>query len=179
MLRKEGFPIRKLCSNDAEALIGESESEREKLMKFHDGPDIAKALVLAWDTSSDDLLFNFAKIMLNARGSKRSILTAIAKFYDPLGLIAPIITKMKIFLQALWKENLDWDESLPQSLHSSWIELTSQISFVCSLKFSRYVMLPAAKWEIHFFCDAIRMHLLLLVRLNRSAGVDTRSTIEF
>ncbi|KAM8702168.1 hypothetical protein ACLKA7_000726 [Drosophila subpalustris] len=154
MLRKGGFPIRKWCSNDAEALIGESESEREKLMKFHDGSDIAKALGLAWDTSSDDLLFNFANIMLNARGTKRSILSAIAKFYDPLGLIAPIITKMKIFLQALWKENLDWDESLPQSLHSSWIELTSQISFVCSLKFPRYVMLPAAKWEIHSFCDA-------------------------
>ncbi|KAM8701772.1 hypothetical protein ACLKA7_004934 [Drosophila subpalustris] len=60
---------------------------------------------------------------------------------------------MKIFLQALWKENLDWDEVCPNHfiLHGSnpladIIRLQSQISAICEAS--------GGKWEIHSFCDA-------------------------
>ncbi|KAH8335191.1 hypothetical protein KR074_000183, partial [Drosophila pseudoananassae] len=36
--------------------------------------------------------------------------------YDPLGLVDPVISKAKIFLQKLCREKLSWDESLPQAL---------------------------------------------------------------
>lgn len=155
LLARGLFPIRKWCiSNESAALEGESETDCEKLMQFHDGTSIAKALGLAWDPASDFLLFNFNDIIPNGPTTKRSVLSTLAKFYDPLGLISPIITRMKVFMQPLWKENIDWDESLPQHLHSAWTEITSQLSFVHSLKFPRFIMAPAGKYEIHGFCDA-------------------------
>ncbi|KAL7724966.1 hypothetical protein ACLKA6_009755 [Drosophila palustris] len=154
LLRRGHFPIRKWCSNEPAALEGESEDDRERLLKFHDGTDIAKTLGLVWDPSSDDLIFHFSEELPERPATKRAILSAIAKFYDPLGLIAPIITKLKIFLQELWKYKLDWDESLPLAQHSSWLEHKSRISAATSFKFPRFVLLPHASWEIHGFCDA-------------------------
>ncbi|XP_064553360.1 uncharacterized protein LOC135438811 isoform X1 [Drosophila montana] len=154
LLAKGHFPIRKWCSNEPDALKGESESDCEKLMEFKDGTNIAKTLGLAWSPSSDSLLFNFAEIVPEGPVTKRSILSMIARFYDPLGLIAPIVTRLKVFLQALWKERVNWDECLSQSLHFEWIKLISQLSFVSSLKFSRFVLMPLATYELHGFCDA-------------------------
>ena len=65
--------------------------------------------------------------------SKRSILSPIARQYDPLGLV---ITKAKIFMQQLSKQQ--WDESTPQTFDSSWLE---------------YVLTLNARIEIHCFCD--------------------------
>ncbi|XP_064537394.1 uncharacterized protein LOC135427725 [Drosophila montana] len=144
LLAKGHFPIRKWCSNEPDALKGESESDCEKLMEFKDGTNIAKTLGLAWSPSSDSLLFNFAEIVPEGSVTKRSMLSMIARFYDPLGLIAPIVTRLKVFLQALWKERVNWDECLSQSLHFEWIKLISQLSFVSSLKFSRFVLMPLA-----------------------------------
>jgi len=50
-------------------------------------------LELVWDPSSDQLLFHFSQLPTNQRPTKWVALSTIAKFYDPLGLTAPIITK--------------------------------------------------------------------------------------
>jgi len=55
LLSRGHFPIRKWCSNESAALEGESECDKEQLIKFHDGSDVAKALGLVWDPSSDQL----------------------------------------------------------------------------------------------------------------------------
>ncbi|XP_044312747.1 uncharacterized protein LOC123037190 [Drosophila rhopaloa] len=142
------------CSNDGRALEGESDCDKEKLIQFHDGSAVTKALGLAWDPSSDQLLFNFSQLSVNHRVTKRIALSTIAKFYDPLGLITPIVTKAKIFLQSLWNANVDWDDTLPEPILSSWGELTSQLSIVQNLKFSRFVMQPQSSIQLHGFCDA-------------------------
>jgi len=142
LLSRGHFPIRKLCSNESAALEGESECDKEQLIKFNDGSDVAKALGLVWDPSSDQLLFNFSQLPTNQRPTKRVALSTIAKFYDPLGLITPIITKSKIFLQSLWIG----------MTYSYWDDL--QLSVVQNLKFPRFVLQPKASVELHGFCDA-------------------------
>jgi len=44
------------------------------------------------DPSSDQLLFSFSVFQSPLRPRRRSVLSAIAKFYDPLGLVGPEIT---------------------------------------------------------------------------------------
>ncbi|XP_053968751.1 uncharacterized protein LOC128870181 [Anastrepha ludens] len=134
LLLRGGFPIRKWCSNEVDVLKDEDESNCEKFIKFHDGTDVTKALGLVWERISDNFLFSFTPILSSQKITKRSILSVIARFYDPLGLICPVITKLNIFMQALWKEKLVWDESLPQSLQSIWLDLCGQLSFVRNLQ---------------------------------------------
>ena len=57
-------------------------------------------------------------------------------------------------MQSLWKLDLDWDESLPQHLHTSWLQFISQFSEIPHFTFPRYVSTPAADIQIHAFCDA-------------------------
>ncbi|KAL7725477.1 hypothetical protein ACLKA6_017768 [Drosophila palustris] len=154
LLSRGQFPIRKWCSNEPAVLDGEPEVDKEKLLTFDDGTGIAKALGLVWDLSSDHFLFNFSKIMPDGPPTKSVVPSTVARTYDPLGLIAPIVTKAKIFIQTLWKHQLNWDDAMPEELQLSWNQLFSQLSIVSSFKFPRYAINPGASFQIHAFCDA-------------------------
>ncbi|XP_043064525.1 uncharacterized protein LOC122320482 [Drosophila ficusphila] len=104
LLSKGHFMLRKWCSNIPVVLENVPEEEKESFLKFHDGSDITKTLGLAWDPASDVLLFSYLPTQATTKPNKRSVLSTISRFYDPLGLISPVITKAKIFLQELWKE---------------------------------------------------------------------------
>ncbi|XP_073816682.1 uncharacterized protein [Musca autumnalis] len=120
LLSRGKFDIRKWCSNEAGVLAGVSPTECEQFLKFHDGTDITKALGLVWDPKADTLIFTFMPTQECSVVTKRTILSCIARLYDPMGLIGPVISKAKVIMQTLWKHNLQWDESLPQSLHTAW-----------------------------------------------------------
>ncbi|XP_059225785.1 uncharacterized protein LOC131997922 [Stomoxys calcitrans] len=154
LLKKGEFLIRKWCSNDPDALRDVPAEDCETLLKFHDGTDVTKTLGLTWDPQSDNFIFSFTPIDDWKVVTKRSILSSIARLYDPLGLIGPVITKAKMFMQHLWKLNLQWDESLPQSLHSLWIEYISKFDLMHRFTFPRHVSMASASLQIHGFCDA-------------------------
>ncbi|GFX05217.1 DUF1758 domain-containing protein [Trichonephila clavipes] len=78
--------------------------------EFQDVP--MKTLCMLWDPKVDCLTYK-VKIRVKVNFSKRDVLSEIAGLYDPLGLIGPIITKAKIFIERLWKIKLDWIEQLP------------------------------------------------------------------
>ncbi|KAL7723215.1 hypothetical protein ACLKA6_019932 [Drosophila palustris] len=127
LLDRGQFYLRKWCSNDPAVLQQFPDSEKETFLKFDDGSDITKTLGLAWDPVSDNLLYSFSPLQCPSKPSKRTVLSTIALFYDTLGLICPAITKAIIFLQQLWREKLEWDESLPSSLNSSWHILSADL----------------------------------------------------
>jgi len=76
------------------------------------------------------------------KSSKRSVLSTIPRFYDPLGLICPVITKAKILMQEIWGEKLDWDESLPSALYSACLNLSADICLTQKLQFPRLALVP-------------------------------------
>jgi len=66
----------------------------------------------------------------------------------------PVLVKAKTLLQALWKENLSWDDPLPETLSSVWLELASKLRIVHNIKFPRFAMMPNAFVQVHAFSDA-------------------------
>ena len=61
-----------------------------------------KVLVIVWDTKSDHLVFSFGNLIESFNHiipTKRNILSLIAKFYDPTGLIQPIIIKLLLLFR--------------------------------------------------------------------------------
>ena len=61
-----------------------------------------KVLVIVWDTKSDHLVFSFGNLIESFNDiipTKRNILSLIAKFYDPTGLIQPIIIKLLLLFR--------------------------------------------------------------------------------
>ena len=60
-----------------------------------------KALRTNWNSFTDEFHFKFQTHVESAKGlmpTKPNVLRVIASFYDPMGLISPIIVQMKILL---------------------------------------------------------------------------------
>lgn len=87
--------------------------------------------------------------------SKRIILSIIAQLFDPLGLLGPVIVFAKILMQSLCSLKLDWDESVSQEFHTTWINYRDQLKVLEQLKINRKIVAPnSMSFQIHGFADA-------------------------
>ena len=60
-------------------------------------------------------IFSFQQIAQATRDlkpTKRHVIGIISRFYDPLGVLAPITIKLKMFFQELCQSKVEWDEEL-------------------------------------------------------------------
>ncbi|GFX39023.1 integrase catalytic domain-containing protein [Trichonephila clavipes] len=147
-----GFELHKWVSNSPELLKDLSASSSVFDKEFQDAP--VKTLGMLWDPKVDCLTYK-VKISDKINFSKRDVLSEIARLYDPLGLIGPIVTKAKIFIQELWKIKLDWSEQLPPDAMEEWMNFYQKLAKVNNLKIPRCILLPATiRIEIHGFSDA-------------------------
>ncbi|GFU77929.1 integrase catalytic domain-containing protein [Trichonephila clavipes] len=152
LLQRGGFELHKWVSNSPELLKDLSASSYVFDKEFQDA--LVKTLGMLWDPKVDFLTYKL-KISDKVNFSKRDVLSEIARLYDPLGLIGPIVTKAKIFIQELWKIKLDWSEQLPPDAMEEWMNFYQKLSKVNNLKIPRCILLPATiRIEIHGFSDA-------------------------
>lgn len=145
--------IRQWASNDKRLLYGISENEINQRLHFTDD-DTLKTLGILWNSTGDQITYSVQPFISNTV-TKRSILSTIAKIFDPLGLLGPITILAKIIMQKLWESKIDWDTAIPNHIHTSWINFQSQMPLINALSFERMVLLEeASSLEIHGFYDA-------------------------
>ncbi|XP_076483013.1 uncharacterized protein LOC117165285 [Bombus vancouverensis nearcticus] len=132
LLKLAGLNIRKWASNDRELLRGLSEQDINDTLLLGESQTF-KTLGVVWNSFDDSILYSVKINSTASRITKRTMSSEIAKIYDPLGLLAPVIVRAKMLLQRLWTLKIDWDESLPADVHTEWS---------CSGN------------ELHGFCDA-------------------------
>lgn len=141
-----GFNLRKWCSNSADlrsriqSMESESNAQQEsdpaqkqeiieedlsyaKLLLRTESSNShqteQKVLGLNWNFARDTFVFrinDIVKLVNELPSSKRSILKIITKVVDPLGVLTPIFTKMKVLFQELCQSKLGWDEPLSKVL---------------------------------------------------------------
>ncbi|VDM70103.1 unnamed protein product [Strongylus vulgaris] len=87
---------------------------------------LQKILGLQWDAERD-LITIKCRIPKEENVTKRLVARHIASVYDPLGWLIPLMVKMKVFQQDLWKYGLQWDEKLPDSLKERWNSLREEV----------------------------------------------------
>ncbi|XP_063980959.1 uncharacterized protein LOC135164492 [Diachasmimorpha longicaudata] len=82
-------------------------------------------------------------------------MSEVAKIYDPLELLDPVVLTAKTIIQKLWNAKIEWDESVPQHLHTQWKNLCSRLPPLNEVRFPRKVCQnQGKKLQIHGFCDA-------------------------
>ncbi|XP_062713282.1 uncharacterized protein LOC134290227 [Aedes albopictus] len=105
MLNSAGMQLRKWASNSPAVLVSIPPANRpiEPSVDFAKDRSI-KTLGLHWEPGSDQLKYVVpeASVVLNTVVTKRSSLSNIAKLFDPLGLVGPVVVVAKVFMQALW-----------------------------------------------------------------------------
>ncbi|XP_043287500.1 uncharacterized protein [Venturia canescens] len=154
LLERGQLKIRQWASNSTRILEGLLPESINKHLLLNDSPTI-KTLGLQWNSSTDSISYKVKPLTSPAIVTKRAVLSEIAKIFDPLGLLAPVITQAKILMQQLWRLKLDWDESLPEELHTTWINYHQQLQALNEFGFDRKVTIDdPVNIELHGFCDA-------------------------
>ncbi|XP_076384620.1 uncharacterized protein LOC117224036 [Megalopta genalis] len=154
LLNTAGLHIRQWASNDKRLL--EDLSDENINQQLHLGESsIVKTLGIVWNSADDSITYTVRPILHTPRATKRFISSEIAKIYDPLGLLGPVIITAKLILQELWTLRIDWDESLPMAIHNKWSQYYSQLPLLNQARFRRKTIIQSASnIELHGFCDA-------------------------
>ena len=66
-----------------------------------------KVLGVTWNNKTDTLIYGFSDLIKEAKllkPTKRNVLKILSSFYEPMGLIQPIIIGLKILMQNIWKK---------------------------------------------------------------------------
>ncbi|XP_050494476.1 uncharacterized protein LOC126875568 [Bombus huntii] len=154
LLKLAGLNIRKWASNDRELLRGLPETDVNDKLLLGESQTF-KTLGVVWNSFDDSILYSVKTNDADSRITKRTISSEIAKIYDPLGLLAPVIVRAKMLLQRLWTLKINWDESLPADVHTEWSKYYAQLPLLNNVEFPRKTIInPAAEIQLHGFCDA-------------------------
>ena len=85
-------------------------------------------------------------------------MSLIGRFYDPLGFLAPVVVKFKIFMQSLCEARIGWDETLLRSLMSQWSNLVADLAEAQSLSIPRCylegIQGEVTVYRLSGYCDA-------------------------
>lgn len=156
LLLKGGFELRKWASNEPKLLshLPPEHCATQASTSFDaDSHAIIKVLGLNWDSSSDQLQY---KVNLSSdRCSKRQILSELARVFDPLGLLCPVVFLAKCLIQRLWLLGLDWDQEPPEDIIAMWRQFSTQLGSLSTLALPRRITHShAVAYQLHGFADA-------------------------
>jgi hypothetical protein len=128
MYDKIGLELAKVTTNNTEVLknIPEAVETSENMKDFSQwGPQEKemsvgteskmphmRALGQRWNMLLDKFLYNSYTQDSQIFWNKLYCLCQLAKLFDPLGFITPILLLAKIFIQALWKRSAKWLDAL-------------------------------------------------------------------
>ncbi|XP_039967839.1 uncharacterized protein LOC120779562 [Bactrocera tryoni] len=155
-LKSPGFALRKWTSNDPHILKGLPQDyllETETLNLSE--PENNKTLGIRWNSKKDSFFFLVNPMEKKPAHTKREVLSAIAKLFDPAGWLSPIVITAKIIMQQIWLDKTDWDESLkPLTLHR-WNSFVKDYENINKIEIPRWTHFdPTATIEFHGFSDA-------------------------
>ncbi|XP_062538935.1 uncharacterized protein LOC134207229 [Armigeres subalbatus] len=160
LLQRGGFHLHKWAANDDRLLESVSDVDRDKLVKIEDysANEVIKTLGLMWDPIGDDFLFRAQADCKIPTPTKRQVLSVIARLFDPLGLLSPVIVLAKTLMQKLWKSKMDWDDQLDGELLKDWTNFLDALPLAEDFRVKRRVVTnEAVRIEIHGFSDASNM----------------------
>ena len=120
MCATAGLRLHKFVSNDKDVIQYLEPEDRAKDLKdinlALDKLPVERTLGILWCIESDT--FQFRIILNDCPLTQDGILSTVCSMYDPLGYISPVILVDKQILQEMCADNLDWDDPLPEKLHS-------------------------------------------------------------
>ncbi|GFX40135.1 uncharacterized protein TNCV_4317711 [Trichonephila clavipes] len=82
-----------------------------------------KVLGLSCNTHKDYLITDTKSLLefvFLDKNTKRFMLPAVGKIFDPLELTSSFTVRMKFIIQELWSEEIQWDDPLPTDIEKEW-----------------------------------------------------------
>ncbi|XP_043064470.1 uncharacterized protein LOC122320342 [Drosophila ficusphila] len=141
--------LRKWSCNHASLLSAvPAEHQRSQTLLNWDNDDIIKTLGLYWLPNQDAFKYKIhAEVSLGS--TKRIILSNIARLFDPLGLIAPVIVSAKLIIKDVtmakqtqkdgFQVFLGWDGPVPEELALRWKAFRTSMQHIDCITIPRWL----------------------------------------
>ncbi|XP_061395654.1 uncharacterized protein LOC133331269 [Musca vetustissima] len=156
ILKSAGFELRKWTSNCRDIIedLPRDHLLNEEFLDF-DNKSMAKTLGIRWNACTDMFYFVTEKISNKTSFTKREVLSVIARLFDPLGWLAPVIITAKIFMQQLWLDEIQWDDPLKPISLLKWKTFLNNYVNIDKINIPRWVKYsPECHIQLHGFCDS-------------------------
>lgn len=140
--------------------------------------EISSVLGMKWNRTKDTLSCASTP-SLPPQLTKRTLLAAINKIFDPLGFLSPAMILPKLILQATWDSKVDWDDELPEDLRIRFSKWCNQVHCLASVEIPRCIKgkdySQEATMQVHVFNDASQLayttSVFLRVETNNNVSV--------
>ena len=149
-----GFSLHKWIANDKILLnfpptdLADSEATN----------DCFSLLGVSYNPSEDYFSFKIRLDEFKKPITKRMVVSNISKLFDPLGWLAPVMITAKVIIQKMWLAKLEWEDVLPETLKTEFIDWYNGLTVLNKLKIPRWLGYTTdAKYEIFGFADASKM----------------------
>ena len=162
LFQSSSMNLREWASNSKEFLQNIPESDQTR-------GDSMKILGTTWNMTSDTIFVNGSETSPCPVTSKREALQSISRIYDPLGFFSPVTLNGKLFLQELWKNELDWDETLSELQQQQWYKIQDDHTPLSSIPVPRYIGIGTEN-KLFCFTDASAKAYSAAVYLYSSVG---------
>ena len=155
VLATGGFSVKEWISNRDERKDGPQ--QKRDVASTNEKGSTEKVLGLGWNPESDKLKLHTKELHQQkeskkpGRLTKRSVLSRVARIFDPVGFASAFVIRAKIGLQDLWKRGLDWDDELPPNMQEFWTNLFNEALLLSQLEFER-CLTPASAIEQPILC---------------------------
>ena len=159
--QRGGLRLHKIISNSCEVLERFPDSETSSITSAavpstQETPTIGRTLGLQWRTDTDTL--GYRNDIEPGPSTRRGILSTVASLYDPLGFLSPFVLRGKLILQEMCRDNLEWDDPLPERMISRWASWLLDLTGLSRVQIARCYVPPSfgevVKVELHHFSDA-------------------------
>ncbi|GBN56721.1 hypothetical protein AVEN_162907-1 [Araneus ventricosus] len=160
ILKDSGFHLRKLCTNSSELQALRIQNGLSIEVGFEQDCKL-KVLSLVWNLYEDSVGVDVTPLLnsLESMGNtKRSVLSTVARVFDPLGFISPFVVRVKKLVQEIWERGVDWDSKLPDDLRIKWEKWCCETGCLSDVRINRCYFSnwdrDAGGIEMHIFCDS-------------------------
>ncbi|XP_045456928.1 uncharacterized protein LOC123666956 [Melitaea cinxia] len=157
ILKSGGYELRKWLSNSPHLLkdLPGEDQQDPHLFEHPDNPNLLTVLGIQYQPVQDSFTYRVELDPSPKTWTKRSVLSTVARTFDPNGWITPVIFLAKCFLQKLWLAGLGWDEPLNGALLREWLSIVSSLPDINRVSMPRCFLPPGrCRATLHGFCDA-------------------------
>ncbi|XP_071034235.1 uncharacterized protein [Parasteatoda tepidariorum] len=107
----------------------------------------SNVLGMSWDKKYDTLPVSTGCIKeLNIeKVTKRTILSAVHRLFDPLGMICLVTMIPKLLLQSIWKLKLNWDDDVDENIRREFLKWIEGVLHIEKINIPRYFGLSGSK----------------------------------
>ena len=184
LFAKGEFLLRKWNSNNTTVLQNISPELRDSqpLQLLPTNDEYTKTLGIEWSAKKDHFRLTVAKPPPLETLTKRTLVSDIAKTFDVLGWFSPATIKVKILLQKVWEERIDWDDPVPMHIKDIWSKWRTELPKLSHKLISRCHFdtdTEIVSTQLHGFSDASESaySAVVYLRLTDTSGLHQISLV--